>query len=493
MTNATTKIIVPILTLCIYAFFFFNFEGAGIDYWDTYIAAPATFIAGQPCVFTGETGDAAYKYNLRNRLPHDLIDSGSYGIVSKDQRIGPGITFAVAYSMFGMAGFRVLYALLGAMLFLMTYAVGQKLFNPAGALAFALMTAMNPFVIAISRLNANFIALPILMALAGLLLMDNPRFLIAGLVYGALGGIKNEVIVIAPAIALLILAKPKGIRGLVLFGGGALVAIAPYLAWNKFAFGKMLIHASQFSDFAGHRPSFPHEFLGMQFSINGLFNWPFHDHLVRTPHYPFPTYLTLPLSIILCFGVLLTAFILPGLAAQWRKGKIVFFFFFLWLGVWLSLFLFQENWEEPKNTFGALAIPPLALFSVRGIEWFAHNRRRLQAWAIIAAVISVLEVGILAASFARVPVDERWYVRFPKAKSESAQTGCLSDIERREWMFFHTDECESELAEQRWKLTRGNLFPALYYPLTLRKPDIAADWDRRNPEIFDIWDKIYGF
>ncbi len=493
MTSKKTTMIAGVLMACIYCFYFFNFEDAGVDYWDTYIVAPATFIAGSPCTFADEHGNAAYEYHLQGKLPHDLVGKGSYGIVSKDQRIGPGVLFSTAYGVFGVAGFRILYAVLAALLFFMTFAAGQRLFNETGALAFAALTALNPFVIAMNRLNANFIALPILMALVAILMQERPRWLLAGLVYGALGGIKNEAVVIAPAVALLIVAKPKGIRGLVLFGLGALAAIAPYLAWNKFAFGKMLIHASQFSDFEGFRPSFPHEILGMHFSINGLFNWPFHDHLVRTPHYPFPTYLTLPLSIILCFGVLLSAFVFPGMAAQWKKGKVDFFFFMLWLGLWMGLFLFQENWEEPKNTFGALAIPPLAFFSVRGVEWLIEKRRSLRAWAAVAAIIAVMEIGIVGARYVNVPVDERWYVRFPKAKSEAALTGCLSDLQRREWMFFHTDECESELAAQRWKLTRGNLFPMLYYPLTLHSANINAELGKRNPKIFDIWEKIYGY
>ena len=253
-----------------------------------------------------------------------------------------------------------------------------------------------------------------------------------------------------------------------------------------------MIHASQFSEFDGFRPMFHHNLLGWEFQLNGLFNWPFHDHLVRTPHYPFPTYLTLPLSLILCFGVLLSALIIPGIASQWRASKPWLGFLLLWLVSVLGLFLFQENWEEPKNTFGALAIPPLGVLMVRGMQWIGDKPRCWKRWAQFACIVLALEGGILAASRVQVPADERWYVRFPKSKIEAHRIGCLTDVQRREWKFFHTDECPSELDEQRKKLTRGNLFPGLYFPMKYGAAGMGDELWRYEPKIFDIWEKIYG-
>ena len=490
----TPRVINALLATSVFLVYLLQFQGYGLDYWDTYIAAPATFAAGRPCVFTGEDGEPAYRYRLKRRLPHDLVDRGSYGIVSKDQRIGAGITMALPYLMFGAAGFRLAYAALGALAFVLGVAAGRRLFQGAALpAALGLIVALNPFMLAMNRLNANFISVPILMGMVALLLQRKPRWLLIGLVYGALGGIRNEAIVLAPALLVLMLSGGKeGRRGVLLFGAGAAALIAPYLAWNKFAFGQALIHASQFSDFDGFRPMFQHSLLGWEFQLNGLFNWPFHDQLVRTPHYPFPTYLTLPLSMILCFGVLLSALVIPGLVVQWRSNKAWFGFLLLWIASVLGLFLFQENWEEPKNTFGALAIPALGVLMVRGMQWIAAKPRCWKRWAQYACIVAAMEGGILAASQARVPVDQRWYVRFPKAKEEAHRMGCLTDTERREWKFFHTDECPAELDEQRKKLTRGNLMPGLYYPMTYGAAGMRDELWRYEPRIFDIWEKIYG-
>ena len=485
--------IAPLLMAAVFLLYFFIFEDYGIDYWDTYIAAPATFAAGRPCVFTDQNDQPVHQYKLRQRLPHDLVGEGTYGIVSKDQRIGAGITFTVPYLVFGAAGFRVMYAGFGALAFLLSFAAGRRLFGgqmlPA---VLGLVVAVNPFMLSMNRLNANFISVTVMMGIMALLLQERPRWLLIGLIYGALGGIRNEAIMLVPAGLLLLLSTRNGRRGIIFFLAGAVTGIAPYLAWNKYAFGKALIHASQFSDFEGWRPMFKHSLLGWEFEFNGLFNWPFHDHLVRTPHYPFPTYLTLPLTLILCFGVVLSALAIIGLWAQWRTDRRWFCFLALWITCCLGLFLFQENWEEPKTTFGALNIPPLGVFMVRGIQWIAQRPRCWKRWAALAVTVLALEGAILGARSVEVPVDERWHVRFPKAKKEASGVGCLADEQRREWLFFHTDECPSELAEQRAKLTRGNLLPGLYYPLRLGKADIAPEWWHYEPKIFDIWEKIYG-
>ena len=482
------------LALLVFMVYMLQFEGYGLDYWDTYIATPATFAAGRPCVITDDKGEPRYTYDLTGKLPHDLVGRGSYGIVSKDQRIGAGITMALPYMVFGGGGFRLAYAVLGMLAFLLGVVAGRRIWSGPGLpWALGLIVALNPFMLAMDRLNANFISVPILMGMVALMLDKKPRWLLIGMVYGALGGIRNEVIVLAPAgLVLLLLLSKESRRGIPLFIAGAAIFIAPYLAWNKFAFGQALIHASQFSEFDGFRPMFHHSLFGWEFQLNGLFNWPFHDHLTRTPHYPFPTYLTLPLSLIRSFGVLLSVLVIPGLVVQWRASRPWFVFITLWLLFILGLFLFQENWEEPKNTFGALAIPPLALLMVRGMQWLAEKPRCWRRWAEYAVMVAALTGLVNAAALVQVPVDERWYVRFPKAKTEAHLHGCLTDAQRREWLFFHTDECPSELNEQRAKLTEGNLLPGLYYPMRYGAAGFTNELWRYEPPIFDIWDKIYG-
>ncbi|MCL4234471.1 MAG: hypothetical protein KJ042_08135 [Deltaproteobacteria bacterium] len=505
MTDRSRKAAFAVALVAAFVVYWGNFEGAPRDYWDTYIVLPATFLTGEPGMIVDEHGNAAYRQELRGELPRDLLAPDDFGVISKDQRIGAGVTFAPAYLAFGMAGFRALYALFGAMTVAFAHSLGRRLFVRDGAgrigewqaALLAILVGFNPYMLLMNRLNANFVAVPIALALVVLLVDERPRPLVAGLVYGALGGIKNEAIVLAPAIIVLIAARPGRVRSLALFGAGAFVTIAPYLAWNRFAFGRALIHASQFSEFDGWRPTFPHEILGFHFELNGLFNWPFHETLVRTPHYPFPTYLTLPLTLHIGFGGLGLALALmgafarrtdgaPGLAAPVRASMA------LWIVCWLGLFLFQENWEEPKNTFGVLAIVPLGVFAAAGLGVIVAGRRDARRWIALVGCVAAIEIIVASARFVQAPVDERWYLRFPKAKTEAQTIGCLDDRSRREWMFFHTDECASELDEQRRKLTRPALLPRPYYPLVWNESDLGETLGARRPRVFDIWDKIYG-
>ena len=86
-----------LLGLCavlLFVFAFFNYEGPATGYWDSYIAAPALLMLNRTVDFTDTTGESLYTYTLPGSLPENLVDESTYGVASKDQRLGSAIMFA---------------------------------------------------------------------------------------------------------------------------------------------------------------------------------------------------------------------------------------------------------------------------------------------------------------------------------------------------------------------------------------------------------------
>ena len=96
----------------------------------------------------------------------------------------------------------------------------------------------------------------------------------------------------------------------------------------------------------------------------------------------------------------------------------------------------------------------------------------------------------------RVPVDERWYERFPHAAANATGLDGLPDALRKDWQFFHTRETTQEIEEQRVKLTRGRLLPRMLFP---RDGSPSEAFREMNAELGEkplrtlaVWDLIYG-
>lgn len=486
-------VLAVLIGLGLFVFYFLNFQGLCLGYWDTYIVAPAMFSTGHPTTFVGEDGRPVYEYDLAGRLPDDLMDREQYGIISKDQRLGTGIMLSVPFLFFGLIGFRLAYAAAGALTFLLGRELGKKLFtSEAAGTVFGVLLAANPLMISMDRLNPNFFAIPLLTAIVLLLVWDRPAWLLAGLLYGTLGGIRNVAIIIGPALLLWMLRRRDPLRAYIRFAAGAFIMILPFLYWNGYAFGSSLIHSSQYAHFEGFRPTFEHHLFGISFQFNGLMNWPFHDQVVRTPHYPFPTFLTIPLTLVMTLGVAASAMALLGLCSAERRRSSEFWLFFPWLSLYLLFFLFFENWEEVKTTFIALALPPLCVFVVDGALWLTAGGRRLRRAAVFLCTALAIKGLLLAARNYETPADFRWYERFPKAAPGRSLDRCLTDSERKDWTFHATAECPEEIAFQREKLTRGRILPSLLLEKSRRPSAIKDEWGARSLETRAIWSYIYG-
>ena len=492
-----------------------RFDGPSRGYWDTYITVPAMFMTGQPVDLVRIDGSPRFDYTLAGVVPDDTFDPtpGSFGIASKDQRVGTGILFAAPFALFGQAAFRWGYAATWALLFGFGFLGLRRLGVPAAKrapspgmdftvpLLGALFLVFNPFSLYLDRLNGNLFGLAFLVFLWVLLSEDRPSWWLCGLVYGIIGGIRNEAIILGPMmLAFMALGKPGWSRYLGRLGtftAAAFVAILPVLLWNQFAYGQMIIHPSQVAHLEGFRPTFPHTWFGLSepFEFNGLLNWPFHTQIIRTPHFAYPTWLHWPLVTIKSMGLLLTPVAAVGSVVLLRRQRFLGALLWFWYLIVAVLFVFQENWEELKQTFMALHLFPLAAFVTMGLAWMAQGLGSWKRWAGIAAAAVLLGVTLLGVRQWTVPVDERWYVRFPHAGSNDAGLDELPVHLRKDWHFFYTHETDREILAERRHMTQPWPWPSLYRPLHLPSAEDLARIPRepttRELRTLAIWSYIY--
>jgi hypothetical protein len=490
------------LAVLILLFSAWRFDGPAAGYWDTYISVPAIFMNGVPVELTRQDGSPRFDYALQGSLPEDTFDPspGGFGIASKDQRIGAAILFGAPFSLLNMAAFRWGFAATWVFLFLFGYLAGRRILGEhRAALAGALLLVANPFSLYLDRLNGNLIGLAVLVFLFFLLLDESPQWWLIGLIYGLCGGIRNEAIILGPVFLGFLWLRRRGTRDLFVsfatFFLAALTTILPVLMWNRYAYGQMIIHPSQVAHLQGFRPTFPHRFLGSTFEFNGLLNWPFHDRLVRTPHFGYPTALLWPLVTIRSLGLVLVALVIPGAVALWRRNRAVAGALLYWYLIVYALFVVQENWEELKQTFMALHLFPLAIFVAAGGAWLASGWRRMARWGVVLGTAGALALGLLALRTVELPEDTRWYVRFPHAATNDAGLERLSQERRKDWHFFYTREAPGEADAERSRMTSPSPLPQLYRPFN--RPADGA-WGRILDEAGEthlrtlaVWSYIY--
>ncbi len=514
------RLILSALLALLFLFSLLRFDGPSRGYWDTYISVPAIFMTGQHVELQRIDGTPRFDYELSGRIPDDTFDPtpGSFGIASKDQRIGTCILMSAPFALFAMAAFRWIYALSWTLMAVFAFLSIRRLLAPpegperAGGFALPLVGSavlvLNPFSLYLDRLNGNLFGLAILTFLFFLVQERRPPWWLIGLVYGLLGGIRNEAIVLAPLFVAFMWPGRAGnpaapgawpaAKSFVMFGVWALIGILPVLLWNRFAYGEMIIHPSQVAHLDGFRPTFPHTFLGREFQFNGLLNWPFHDRLVRTPHFAFPAFLHWALVTVKSLGLILTASALMGTVALLKRRPFEALGLLFWYAIVYALFFFQENWEELKQTFMALHMFPLAAFTAAGLQWLIARRASrllMRRAALLLGLAALLGALVFSARHLEIPEDERWYERFPHAAANATGLLELPDERRKDWHFFHTRAAPAAVERERRHMTTPNPLPALYRPFT---PPVRDNLTRIPREPFErelktlaIWSYIY--
>jgi len=488
-----------------------RFEGPAVGYWDTYITAPAMHAAGEPIRFELRDGRALLEYDLAGTLPDDLADRETFGIISKDQRLGAGLVASPWFTLFGLAGFRLLHGLLWGLVAVSGCLLGRAVFGPhKTALCVGALLCLHPYAWAMNRLNPNIFALAAsVLVLAALARRKPPQSrnfgtaVLVGVLFGSAGNVRPELVVAAPAVlwGLLKLGHMDeslrthltrvGLAGVV-----GLAFVTPTLLWNGYAFGEALVHSSQYGDFEGWRPSFSHRFFGSTFQFNGLLNWPFHDTVVRTPHFPLPVFLLAPAQLLMTWGAGLIA--VGALGALLLRNSSHGVLLALWFVPTFALLLPHENWDELKMTYALLYTPPLAVWVSAGLKNVFHGlaTHRWRSILGVASLTVLLSLSARSLAGVHVPLDERWYVRFPGAAENGSGIELLTDDLRRGWELFHTRETEEELGIERARVSRGNVLPRRYWE---REPSwlaggesLVTEMGQRELRVLAVWYYIYG-
>jgi hypothetical protein len=499
-----------LVALLVFVVYFSLYQGPAQGYWDTYISVPASIIAGEAVSFQDADGFPSYEGTITGQLPHDLVQPESYGVATKDQRIGAAIQAAPFFRLFRVFGFRLVYALIPALTAMLFFLLVQNLTGRRwlGVVA-ALGLVLNPFLLSFQCLNANFGALLLMVALLLVLDIDPFRPLVAGLLLGVMGGLRNMAIIYAPLLIVWVYLigaqrvsgrrvarRLGGVKAAGAFVLGAFLTILPITYWKEFAFSSPFAHPSQYAHFQGYRPTFPHSFFGLEFHFNGLLNFPFHTEWIRTPHFPFPVFLTIPLVFISALGILGIGIGMLGFSPLAREHRKTAWMGIAWLLVTCLFWGFQENWEELKMSFLFLAFPPLLLFISFGLGRLTAIGELRRNFMTLLAVTVVTIVLTKFAFFLEFPQDQRWYVRFPKAAMNHSGLSGLPEEKRLAPEFFLTRETEDERLEVKQRLTAVCLFPCQYLPIQTHLGTLGTSVDEElnqaRLEVGNIWDTIYA-
>jgi len=497
------------VTLIVLACYLVLFRGPGQDHWDTYIALPAALISGEPVTLVStQSGEALHKAESR-ALPDSLVLSQPFGISTRDQPIGTAVLAAPFYKLLRAFGFRLFYGLVAAFGALIFFCLVHQLTGKRW-LAFvgALLLTLNPLIVSFPSLNPNLVALLLVVALFLVLETEPLRPFVAGLLLGVLGGVTNMTLVFLPLLLVWIflnaaggvrqrrpMRRMAGLKALFFFLGGAFLAILPFLHWKQFAFGTPLALPCQFAHLQGYGPESPHSFLGLEFTINGLLNFPFIDHWVRTPHFPFPVFLLIPLLLLSSLGTLGVGFVLLGIPALYHEHRRLTLLLIFWLLIGTTCLTFQENWQEQKMSFLFVVMPPIVLFCLHGLSRVVAVRHFKSNLVMLVVVALVAAVGLKFAFYLEFPPDQRWYQRFPQAAANRSGLDGLPEERRLSPDFFLTRETDEERLTQKKKLCRLCILPCSYLPTSFEPAGLSARIGKEvssgDLEVSHVWAQIY--
>ena len=480
--------IILIFSILIFVIYFFNFSGPFLGYWDTYIAAPSITMAGTQLNFVDINNETLYNYTLLQKIPNDLINKKSYGIISKDQRISSGILMSVPFLFFGIFGFRLFYSFFIVSGFFILYFL-VKLITKSKTISLiaSALCYMNGYIFSINTLNPNLFGMILLTLIIYLSLLNVKNWFIIGLLFGILGSIRNIAIIFSFGMFFYLITEEKSIKKITIFTLATILGIIPILYWNNFAFGNMFMHSSQYSFFEGYRPEFSHNIFNLKFMFNGLFNFPLNNEIIRTPHYTYPVYIYLFLLLKKTFGLFLV-FPILGYFNFYKKNKRNTLFIGLPFIPLFLLLSFQENWEVAKTSFILLCFPQIIIFLSKGLEELKKNwlnpiyHTKLGILIIILVLISTFTIS------QNYELDQRWYERFPKAAADSYNK-YENKIDLDEFKFFQSKETIKELNSQKEFLDKTYL-PFLKMP-SKNRINISNELKKENINVFVIWKYIY--
>lgn len=338
------------------------------------------------------------------------------GIFQMISTPGNALFTAGAWPLFHLATFRVLYALVNALLVIFVYLllVREKV-HPLAAGAAALFAAVNPYTLSIEVLDRNVLSLMLSAVLCYTVLSYPKKSLFHGLLWGLAAGVGLRflhLMLFAPVILLYLMQKAR-LRDYawLLLGGAITFAFnIPHLPYQG-------LHA------LGENESFVSLLLAA--ATTGR----------RTPLVPYANGEFYLLNLFNHWGILISAMALFGLIAtlrrdRWRAVALLLIF----LPVYLVL-LAQRDWlENDKLRILMMGLLPLLLFIGEGLAALCVRKRLLLRLGLFASIVGL--TFALQWSLARVDgvPDERTYEKKPVYQRE---TKAFIDFYRKPFAALH--------------------------------------------------------
>lgn len=334
----------------------------------------------------------------------------------EDARLGNTGVLAGFVGLFAQPGFRLLYGACGLLLALGGWLLGRlcggrDVWGWVGLL----LLPLNPAVAGIPLVDENLLALSFGLP-ALVLLMSGRSWIGAGVLFALAVTMRHVLILSLPAVLLLVGSHSDRRSALKGFVGAFVVVTLPENLHHLLApeIGSLLRFESN-----PQYPEFPYRFAGFELSWAGMLNWPAHDQIVRTPGYPFPTFVRWPLYVADRLGLLAFAAAAVGAVGSWWRDRRQAAFLLLYCGPVVAALALQEAWDVP-NKMGVIVIafPSFVAWAVHGADLAARHPRR--TLPVLAAIIAVGWLGAGAVRDWRPPVDQRYYDVYPGERREYA-------------------------------------------------------------------------
>jgi len=344
--------------------------------------------------------------------PFDVLTSNE-----QDQRLGNSAMMSGYVALYRSLGNRAAYAALGVFMALGAFLVGRRALGSRrwGWVSMAVLT-LNPYVFGLPVLDENLLFLGYSTLFMPLLIRRRVPWFTVGAMFGLALMMRHVALLCGLALLWAIWRAPGSRRKAVVLALLGLIAVT----WVAHVHHHLSLGSVFRMENFGQVPPTPHRFVG---DWSGLLQWPFHDHVVRTPWIPFPVFLMWPLSIAGHMGLVLfacmlagaIALTLPSTGAKRDEGV----FWLLWfLPTYLGLSA-QEYWDH-VNKMGIVLILflPLALWAAAGLR--AALRRPVR-WGLPIALLVLVSWGSAGAlADYEAPVDERYVRLAPDDRPEDA-------------------------------------------------------------------------
>ncbi len=349
-------------------------------------------------------------------MPEWMFHRNAFLFWNGGQREGMAFVLTPFLAVFEYLGFRACFAFSHFVVAGGIYSIVRRLTERRwlGVLAMGVL-CLNPYTLRMADVDDNIFALAAGTVAIAFLLRRPVSWFWFMLPYGVFVGIRHEALLTLPGV-LLWISSDMGLRRerrriLRRLALGGLAFTFPYLLFHALL---ILTSKTPYEAFVTYG-AVSHSFLGLEFSVPGLLNWPFTERLVRSPFTAYPTLLAFPLELLNGMGLALWALVPGGLLWLWRHQRRFLWLTLLWLGPFMALLLVQSNWTElDKMGIPNTVLTPVVVWMVLGLLALLRGPDPLgRRLALPAASLLLLWGFVLGADRLSFPVDERGFAFRP--------------------------------------------------------------------------------